>query len=205
MEKLDLMNSYEMIEELKEYLTKSPCGYKITGEKATDDFLLLCWESEDGKDGLPMYLYGGGEGKGGLTFKGEYQLKFNIQENSINFWYIPAGSYHGNLTSCRVGMDENGKPTFGEIKNKIGVMSIEKEWNNNFQKYMLGLHSYAYKNEYGTFLVFEYGVNWNFNENDTFDTFKREFQTSMSTCQSKEMADFISNKIFQYMVVGKTL
>lgn len=205
MEKLDLMNSYEMIEELKEYLAKSPCGYKITREKATDDMLVLCWESENGKDGLPMYLYNGGEEKGGLTFKGEYQLEFNIQENLINFWYIPAGSYHGSLTSCYVGMDENRKPIFREIKNKIGVMSIEKEWNDNAQKYCLGLYSLAYKDKYGTFLVFEYGVFWDFNKNDTFDTFKSEFQTSMSTCQSKEMADFISNKIFQYMVSGKKL
>lgn len=200
MDKLDLMNSYEMIEQVKAFLAKSPCEFKITGEKATDDLLIINWESENGKDGLPMYLFGGG-----ITFKGKYQLEFRIQENLICFYYVPAGSDEGNLTSCRVEMDENGKPIFREIKNKIGIMSMEKEWNDNFQKYLLYLKSYAYKDEYGTFLGFEYNCCWDLNKNDTLDGFKSEFQISMSTCQSKEMADFISNKIFQYMVRGKSL
>ena len=205
MDKLDLMNAYEMVEQVKTYLAESPCKYEITGENASDDSLFICWKSANGKDGLPMYLYKGGDEKGGSTFEGEYQLVFDIQRNSITFWYLPAGYGKGSLSSCYVGVDANGRPTYKEIKNKIGIMSLEKEWNDNFQKHVLGLHSYAYKDKYGATLAFAFSCEWLFNEGDSFDAFKNEFKITMSTCQSKEMADFISNKIFQYMIPGKSL
>ena len=94
---------------------------------------------------------------------------------------------------------------FREINNLIAVKSIEKEWNDNFQKYLLALHSYAYKDEDYAYLAFEYNCCWDLNENDTIDGFKNEFQKCMNTCQSKEMADFINKKIFMFMVSNKTL
>lgn len=202
MDKLDLMNAFEIVEHVKDVLEKSSYNYRIIREEGSEDSLLIVWQSENGDDGLPMY-----ECQEFLdrTFKGEYQLKVDIQKNLINFWYVPAGTFQGILTSCKVGINESGKPIFREINNLIAVKSIEKEWNDNFQKYLLVLHSYAYKDGDNAYLAFEYNCCWDFNENDTIDGFKNEFQKSMNTCQSKEMADFIINKIFMFMDSNKKL
>ena len=204
MDKLDLMNSYEMIEQIKDYLAKSSCGYKIIQEEATDDVLILKWESENGKDGLPQYLYDGGK----IIFKGVYVLEFNIKNNYITFWYIPAGTYERRLSSWFVGMDNDGKPVYKEIKTKISIMTMEKEWNDNFQNYGLGVKSYAYKSNDGseTYLAFEFHCRWILNESDTLDSFITEFlEKTMATCQSQKMANFIENRIFSYMVPGRSL
>ena len=129
-DKLDVMNSYETLEDIKNYLSRCNYGYDIYKEEATDDKLTICWDSRNGEDGLPYYLYKGGKKRGGMTFVGWYVLTFHILENRIYFEYYSAGSYEGILSSCFVKKDNNGNPVYSTIKNKIDVMSIEREWND---------------------------------------------------------------------------
>lgn len=199
---MDICEAYELSEWTKSFLKELDKNFKIVEEQADANKIVLFFESEKGKDGLPVI-----KTNGGSELYGEYLIAFDAEKNKVYFRYQPGGSDDGILANSFVGITADGKASFKNPKNMFEIMKIGKEWNDDFKNKLLILNDYPKEDRYGRpnyFLIFRFDVYWDFNQNDTFDTFKKEFPMSMNTLLSQDMRDILE-KLSKFRVPGEYL
>ncbi len=187
---MDIFEAYELAQWTKDYMNGLGLDFKLVEEQADQNRIVLFYESENGKDLLPIRKSGWGS-----EFKGLYIIGFDSNKNTIDFIHQLSG-YEGNiLTQSYIDKDENGEAKFCQISNMMELMKIAKEWNDDYKNKMMWLSYYPRddrRDHSHSYLVFKLDCYWDLNKSDTLDTFKKEFQVCMKTMLSQETRDLIA-------------